>query len=225
EQEKHQAELAAAQAKAGGGQDPYQARERIDCDHYRFSDADASASADRRSRQAKEQSFADRAAEVLETVQQGYLDKLRPLVEEALAADPIAQGKPIEKLNDVAVPGARRYTEFVRAFLWDVLDEGRAALASETGQETAGQPVSNRLRQWINARAEMIASDHLAQLKTAVLGRILTGLRAEMTTGQIFSDAGAAAIEEFNRNTAQGWNLAAAELMSALAEEYSARTN
>ncbi|MFN3652214.1 MAG: DUF935 family protein [Armatimonadota bacterium] len=173
----------------------------------------------RQERTAAEQSFEERAAELLGSIQEQYFTALRPLVDEAQDAGKLAKGKPIDRLPDVAVPGAKRYTQFVRAFLWEALDAGRKALETETGQRASERPVSNRLRQWVTARAEVIAADHLAQLKTAVLSRVLSGLRAELTTAQIFSEAGAAAIEEFNRNTARGWSQAAAEVLAELAGE------
>lgn len=214
DREKAQKEqMAAAAAKPAFGKEPVKATED-DCGHT-FAEGDVEAA--RAARDVQESDFQVRAAEVLSGIQNEYLDRLRPLVTDANDANKIAQGKPIDKLPDVEVPGRRRYTEFVRAFLWDALQQGRTMLATETGQTP--RAVSNRLRQWVTARAEVLADDHLAQLKTAVLSRVLTGLRAEMEPSLIFSAAGAAAIEEFNRNTQSGWAMAAAEVLSELQVE------
>lgn len=207
------AKAAFGNSQLANGKEPVKAAEDP-CGHT-FAEGDVEAA--RAKRTAQENDFTARATALLEGIQGEYLDKLKPLVEDAQDAAKIAKGKPIDALPDVEVPGRRRYVEFVRGFLWDALQQGRQVLASETGQEP--KAVSNRLRQWVTARAEVLADDHLAQLKTAVLSRVLTGLRAEMEPSLIFSAAGAAAIEEFNRNTQSGWAMAAAEVLSELQVE------
>lgn len=220
EAEKQKAELAKLQGPPSGkqpGKEPIQASERIDldrCGSHTFAEDDAATQ--RAARDAREQSFAEQATEILSGLQEGYLEVLRPIVEEAQSADPISQGVPLGKLSDVAVPGAARYQRFVRKFLWDVLEEGRAAQAAETGQDNTTQPVPNALRSWVTAKSRVIAADHVSRLQTSVLTRVLTGVRAEMEPSLIFSEAGAAAIEELNRDTQRDWNAAAAELLAML---------
>jgi len=206
EQEKHKAEM--ARLSGGPEKTTLPASRKASepgCGHQFAEGDDEAARAERR---GQEQDFTTRATELLAGIQESYLAALRPLVEEAQDAERIAQGKPIDRLPDVAVPGIRRYTEFVRSWLWDVLNEGRSALERETGQKASEKPVSNRLRQWISARAEITAQSHLNQL-------------AEMSPSEIFSEAGSAAVEEFNSHVQNGWHEAAAELLDLMHGEAS----
>lgn len=218
EQQKHQAELAAMTARAGGAAGlastgPVKATEPAG-DACQFAEGDVEQ--ERQEREAREQSFSDRAETLLVSIQEGYLAALRPLVEEAESSAKISKGMPLAELADVAVPGARKYQDFVRSFLWEVFREGQALALSETGADAADRPVSNKLRQWISARAAVIAASHVGQLRTAVLERVLTGIRAEMPVSEIFSDAGAAAIEELSRSIERDWNATAAEVLTLI---------
>lgn len=203
----------------GGGAVKAAERERIDLDRepgeVQFADSGGDdATAELQARVRVEGEFGERAAALLETVQTQYLAALKPLVEKAQSNPKISQGVPLPDLASVAIPGAAKYEAFVRTYLREVFDAGRQVLAEETGQKTDTQVISNRLRSWIRARAAVIAADHLGQLRTAVLTRVLTGIRAEMETSLIFSEAGALALEELSRNTAADWGAAAAELMA-----------
>ena len=198
-------------ARAGG-------RECDGCRSRVFVESEAEQDA-RRERVRQEQDFADRARGVLETLQEGFLAALRPLVEDHQNRDKISKGIPLVQLAEVEVPGARTYAEFVRSYLWDVLQQGRKALALETGQDVGDRPVSNRLRSWVTAKAQVIADSHVGQLRSAVLDRVLTGVRAEMEPSQIFSDAGSTAVEVLTRAAREDWSLAAAEILSALPAE------
>lgn len=187
------------------------------CGGHTFAEQDAEQL--RAARDGQEQEFSERATQLLQSLEAGYLQKLRPLVEAVETAPAVSQGVPISQLADVEIPGARKYEDFVRGFLWRVFNEGRQALAGETGQDVESRAIPNRTRTWVAARASVIAADHVAQLRTAVLSRILTGIRAELPSAQIFSDAGATAIAELSRNAVDDWTGAAAEVMERIAEE------
>lgn len=211
EVEKHQAELARMTQPAAV---PVRATED-DCGAHRFAE---DATDEQKARQAQEDAFSDRASELLAEIEQGYLNALAPLVRDAQDAAKIAKGKPIDRLPDVAVPGARKYQEFVRGYLLEVFDRGRQALAEETGQK-ADRPITNELRQWIRAKSETLADSHLSQLRAAVLDRVLTGLRARVPAEEILTAAESAGIEALQENTVRAWSEAATELLAAMSEE------
>jgi DNA topoisomerase-1 len=196
-QEKREREAAAATAGAGSG--------RAGSETRRFAEVEA----EREERRKAESRFAAEATEVLTGIQGDYLERLAPLVRDAGDLEKIAQGKPIDRLADVIVPGRARYRDFVRSYLWMILEQGRASLDA-TG------PVSNRMRQWVTAKAELIADDHLAQMKTAVLGAVLTGIRAEMPAERILQAAEAGALDEWSRNIRVAWAEAAGEILAGL---------
>jgi phage gp29-like protein len=206
----------AANAGAGEakpGEKPDDARQATDCDHgHRFAEGD---DPERTARIQQEQSFTNRATALLQEIETGYLAALQPLVEQSLAAGPLSAGKPLPDLSSVQVPGVRRYEEFVRGYLREVFDQGRQALAEETGQDADGT-IPNKTRSWLNARAKVIAADHTGQLQTAVLTRVLTGIRGELSAEQIFTDASSAAIEELSRTAQEQWGQAAAEVLSLM---------
>lgn len=186
------------------------------CGGEQFADPDAEQL--RKQRDGQEQEFAERCASLLSGMQEAYLAALRPLVEDSHQAGALSSGKPLLQLTEVAVPGARKYEGFLRSYLRGIFDTGRHVLASETGQE-ADAPIPNRTRSWINARAAVLAADHVQQLRTAVLTRVLGGIRAEMAPSEIFSDAGATAIAELGRNAVRDWGAAAAELLDLVNAE------
>lgn len=171
-------------------------------------------------RKAEETGFVHKAKDVLDGLRVGYLEALLPIVTEIETSKPIAKGIPLAKLNDVAVPGAGDYKAFVKDFLWSVFNKGMAVRLGEMGKAPVGEVVvSNKTRQWITAKAGLIADSHVSRLRAAVLDRVLTGVRASMSTSQIFSDAGAVAIERLSKDTSRDWNMAAAETIAVLNEE------
>jgi hypothetical protein len=164
----------------------------------------------REERTAQEGGFTSRATALLEGMQERYLGTLRPLVEAALST-----GAAPPDLAAVPVPGGAEYQEFVRDYLREVFELGRRALAEETGQAAGGE-IPDRERWWLEVRAEVIAADHVAQLRSAVLTRVLTGIRAALPAEQIFSEAGVAAVEALSWAAREEWNQAAAEVLALL---------
>lgn len=191
-----------------------EARAAVDDLHgHTFADVEA----ERAAQDQAENAFTRGATEILTGIQERYEKLLTPLIAEAADETKLRQGKPIDRIPDVAMPGMQAYTDYVKSFLWDAFNTGRKAQAKATGQPADG-PVSNRMRQWITAKAETIAQGHLGMLKSTILNRVLTGLRAEMSAEQIFSDAGAEATERLNAATARDWNAAAAEVLALMSE-------
>lgn len=198
-------------------------------DEERAIQLDDDASGERAKRVAMEESFVDQAKTVLAGLQEGYLKRLRPVVEAIERSEgslPGEQGSavpdraaPMTKLMDVEVPGSAAYEAFVKRFLFGVLHAGRAALSEQTGQdEAAERPIPTRLRQWVGARASLIASDHASRIRSAALQRVLTGIRADLPASLIFEDAGATVIEALNRAVETDWGQAAAELASQMSD-------
>lgn len=172
----------------------------------------SAAAAARSAREARETTFADQAQQHLTGIQVSYLHDLRPILEETHSGDAASQGQAIERLNQVPLPGAARYAEFLRGWLWQVLYEGRQSIAQETGQAPSTEPASHRESQWVGARAEAIAVQHLTLLRAEILNRVLTGVRAGLPVASVMSDAEASGAERLQRLVGVGWNQAGMEL-------------
>lgn len=190
---------------------PDEKREATDCGSaHRFAESE-DAKKRRKERADREGDFTGHATRVLSEMLGDYLKRLRPLVE---AAGKKPAG--LERLAEVEIE-AGSYETFVREFLWDVFGEGQRALAADTGGK-ASRRVAPKLRAWVNARAAVIAADHVAQIRLTALSRVLTGIRGELDPEQIFSAAGAETIERINRATAADWASAAQEVLSRLGD-------
>lgn len=194
-------------------------REAGDCEHgQRFSEDDAAA--ERAERDAQENDFSGRALALLGSIEREYVHALRPLVEEATTAEPMSAGVPLQRLADVAVPRRREYERLVRGYIWSVMLTARETLAGELDDdELLERPVPNAVRSWANARASVVAADHLSRLQSTVQQRVLTGIRAGMSADEILSAAGADAIEELARATERDWAIAAQELLAMVARD------
>lgn len=170
----------------------------------------------RRRRDEDEAEFVSVMEELLSGIRDAYLLKLKPLIRDAEDAEKIAKGKPIDALNDVAIPGRTKYLDAVSGYLWQIYREGRRAAAEETGEDLESRPVSNRQRQIVRAQAERITDDHLAQVRSTVLARVLTGIRAEMPVDDILGDVKANATDVLSSISVRGWAEAAQELCSGV---------
>jgi hypothetical protein len=178
----------------------------------------ASSLSDPEGRHREETSFAASAKRHLEAIQSAYLAALKPHVDAAEGADPVGAAGPIHQMMQVDVPGGAEYTVLVRGWLSQVLQQGRTSIERETKQP-APAPVTPRLNAWVTARAQAIAAHHLEQLRTDVLNRVLTGVRAGMAASRILSDAGATGSEELAAAVQQDWNAAGQEIAEQLARE------
>lgn len=219
QQAKQQADAQVRQAVALNPKDPTvtdsnedPSKTASECEHaHRFDDPKA----ERAARVATEGAFTAQAQEILSGIQSAYLDALKPILQRAEKQ----HGPPISELTMVSVPRRQEYQRFVNRFLWQVFNEGRQAIQNETGDEVTSRPVPDRIRQWVNARAAVIASSHLSQVQTTALDRVLAGFRSELSPAVIFSDAGAEIVEGLNRAIERDWAAAAQEICDQVSQE------
>jgi hypothetical protein len=121
--------------------------------------------------------------QVLEEQHNRLLDKLRPIIEDFRAADASAKGRHISRMQAVVVPLVGKYQKMLEGWLWDLFSTARDRAASEFGAKPT--PVSDVLRQWIAAKAQVLAQDHAEKLRASVLHTLLDMIRRELPTADM----------------------------------------
>jgi len=127
-----------------------------------------------------EDMLADRAGNVLKLM----VDKALSDVEKILVS-----GKPEELrgLKDIKIAYIGRYTDILKSLFQELVEFGLGEVKKEMKIEKE-VAIPNSTRQWISAKAEVIASRHAALIKERVIFGALSGVDSGKTVKQILWD-------------------------------------
>jgi hypothetical protein len=128
-----------------------------------------------------------------------YVRKLTPLAE---AGDYL-------QLAELTVPLQGKYENWLKRYLWQVVDLGRARLERDTGR--AAGPKSRRLSSWVNGKAKLLAEGHAGNLKWVVGHTLLQELRAGKAAASVLTEAAGVMTTEMTDRLDGDLNIAAAE--------------
>jgi len=140
---------------------------------------------------ADEQRFEAAMAEVVTDQEQRLLAKLEPIIADFKAAPDEEKGRQISRMQAVNVPLVAKYENLLRGWLWSLFSVARERAAAEFGAKPGA--VTSAMRQWIAAKAQVLAQDHSEKLRAQVLHELLDVIRQDLPTGDILKVLGQAA--------------------------------
>jgi hypothetical protein len=123
---------------------------------------------------------------------------------------PLAEKQDYAAMAEVKVPLVGKYENWLKRYLSQVVDLGRAALTRTAGVEPG--PKSLAVTRWTAAKANVMAETHAASLRSAVLNTMLRDLQAGKVASQVAKTGEAVMASEITRRLQADLPEAAAEL-------------
>lgn len=110
---------------------------------------------------------------------------------------PLAEAQDYAAMAEVKVPLVGKYENWLKRYLAQVVDLGRAALQRTAGVEPG--PKSRAVTAWTAAKANVMAETHAASLRSAVLNTMLRDLQAGKPAAQVAKTGEAVMASEITR--------------------------